>query len=138
MNELTVTLSSWRVKSYSSRNLILPLVSAAGFSSIYKHQINCIQKMKKWLHWKSCWKMYLSSTSSAWASSLSTKAFSSSPFPAPFSAPLGLFFLQNLQMHHPIRAKTTRTITIKMTRIILELEKSFSTLVKRSDAMVAA
>jgi hypothetical protein len=33
---------------------------------------------------------------------------------------LGLFFRQNLQTHHPIKATTTRTMAAKMAKIILQ------------------
>jgi hypothetical protein len=40
--------------------------------------------------------------------------------PLSFSLPLGLFFRQNLQTHHPIKATTTRTMAAKMAKIILQ------------------
>ena len=46
-----------------------------------------------------------------------------------FSLPFGLFFLQNLHTHQPIRATTTSTTTAKMAKIILKIETA---LVRRS------
>ena len=57
-------------------------------------------------------------TSSTLASSLSTRAFSSSCLSLS-SAPFGRFFLQKRQIHQPIRPKITTTITPMMERTIL-------------------
>jgi hypothetical protein len=45
--------------------------------------------------------------------------------PLSFSFPLGRFFLQNLQTHHPINATTTKTTAAKIAKIILKEKIKF-------------